>query len=224
MVVVWRNQDVNNHWHILSHTYTRQPGGPDVQNSISGHLFSRNVEGPWTVSPDEPYDNVVTYEDGTSETFATLERPKLFFSANNTPTHITNGVSPVWPCGGCTGFGDAPTTGGCCWCKVKPGIDWTYTLMQPLRTTSTPGVFRDNPRFEGASATAHTPRVTLQFLQTVEVPIDGQHGTKTSFEGGTVVRTDDGAVHLFTTDQTYGVVNTSLVGRCRVATSAALLS
>ena len=48
-------QDVRGAWHILSHTYTHQPGGPGVQNSISGHLFATDVTGPWHVSPVEPY-------------------------------------------------------------------------------------------------------------------------------------------------------------------------
>lgn len=125
-------QDVNHHWHALSHTYTHQPGGPSVQNSISGHLFARSVEGPWTVSPIEPYDSHLAYADGTEETFSTMERPKLMFDSEGNPTHITNGVSPVYPCNTCKGFGDAPPQGGCCWCKVTPGEDWTYTVIQSL--------------------------------------------------------------------------------------------
>ena len=123
------------------HTYTSQPAGPGKQNSISGHLFARNLEGPWHVSPDEPYDNIVQYADKlgqirSSQTFSTMERPKLMFDAEGNPTQITNGVSPVYPCDSCKGFGDAPKEGGCCWCKVTPGEDWTYTLMQPIGGTS----------------------------------------------------------------------------------------
>jgi hypothetical protein len=70
-------QDANEHWHALSHTYTREGSGP--KNSISGHLFARSLEGPWHVSPIEPYDNLVNYTDGTSQHFSTMERPKLLF-------------------------------------------------------------------------------------------------------------------------------------------------
>ena len=59
-------------------------------------------------------------------------RPKLMFDSSGNPIAIINGVSPIYPCDSCKGFGDAPTDGGCCWCKVKQGEDWTYTLMQPL--------------------------------------------------------------------------------------------
>lgn len=129
---LWQNS--YGHWHALSHTYTHQPAGPGKQNSISGHLFARNLEGPWHVSPDEPYDNLVHYADNTTQTFSTMERPKLMFDVDGNPTHITNGVSPIYPCDSCKGFGDAPKEGGCCWCKVTPGEDWTYTLMQPIGT------------------------------------------------------------------------------------------
>eukprot|EP00039_Didymoeca_costata_P015947 m.277655 g.277655 ORF g.277655 m.277655 type:complete len:506 (-) comp16312_c0_seq2:50-1567(-) len=120
-------QDSHNYWHILSHTYTREGAGP--LNSISGHLFSEDLIN-WHVSPLEPYDNIVTYEDGSKQYFATMERPKLLFNDNGTPGHITNGVSPVYPCNGCGGGVDD----WCVKCKVHPGIDWTYTLMQPLNT------------------------------------------------------------------------------------------
>jgi hypothetical protein len=53
-------QDGNDNWHMLSHTYTHQPDGPSVENSISGHLFARHLEGPWEVTPEEPYDSIVT--------------------------------------------------------------------------------------------------------------------------------------------------------------------
>ena len=100
-------QDRNGHWHALSHTYTHQPDGPARQNSISGHLFARSLEGPWHVSATEPYNNTVHYADGSSQVFSTMERPKLMFNRDGDPTHITNGVSPVYPCDSCRGFGDA---------------------------------------------------------------------------------------------------------------------
>ena len=98
---IW--QDPQEHWHAFSHTYTRQPAGPDKQNSISGHLFARNLEGPWHVSPIEPYPPNVTYADGTSQPLSTMERPKLMFDAESNPIALVNGVSPIYPCNSCTG-------------------------------------------------------------------------------------------------------------------------
>jgi hypothetical protein len=88
-------------------------------------------------SPHEPYGNEVRRTDGSTDRFATLERPKLVFADAadpHRPTHIINGVSPVWldgpdPCAVC-----GPSAGDthCSHCKQQVGIDWTYTLMQPL--------------------------------------------------------------------------------------------
>jgi hypothetical protein len=131
---LWR--DARGHWHVLSHTYTREGAGP--RNSISGHLFSRDLRA-WQVSPTEPYGNAVTYADGGGaaaatkpQRFSTMERPKLVFDgATGEPTHLVNGVSGVYPCDTCI-VGDSPPGGGCCWCKITPGEDRTFTLMQPL--------------------------------------------------------------------------------------------
>jgi hypothetical protein len=133
---IW--QDPQENWHVLAHTFTKQPNGPDKQNSVSGHLFARHVEGPWTVSPIEPYPPNVTYADGSTQMLSTMERPKLMFDKAGHPIALVNGVSPIYPCDSCKGFGDAPPKGGCCWCKVTPGEDWTYTLMQPIRNSSRP--------------------------------------------------------------------------------------
>lgn len=75
----------------------------------------------------------IRYMDGSTQTFSTMERPKLLFSESGVPTHLINGVSPVYPCDTCI-VGNSPPGGGCCWCKVTPREDWTYTLMQPLDT------------------------------------------------------------------------------------------
>ena len=64
-----------------------------VQNSISGHLFSRNIEGPWHVSPTEPYDNHVAFTDGTTQTFSTMERPKLMFDQKGTALWFEHDVA-----------------------------------------------------------------------------------------------------------------------------------
>ena len=87
------------------------------------------------------YGNAVPRTDGTLDHFATMERPKLFFgdAADPTrPTHILNGVSGLgWdkrnttdPCHACCQIG---TGSRCSCCKTFPGIDWTYTLLRPLK-------------------------------------------------------------------------------------------
>ena len=45
-------------------------GSAGADNSISGHIFSRDLGGPWIVSPVEPYANTVRYADGTVQMFS----------------------------------------------------------------------------------------------------------------------------------------------------------
>lgn len=116
-------------FHIIAHCYSM---ASYPSNAISGHGFSPDGL-VWTWSDVEPYDNVVPMADGTRQYFATMERPKFLYadSKNPTqPTHLLNGVSPVWnssdpsdPCAAC---------GHCSACKVHKGADWTYTLTQTL--------------------------------------------------------------------------------------------
>ena len=100
------------------------------------NLYVDGGAGSWQFSAAEPYDNLVRHADGTVQSFATLERPKLLFAdpkRPHTPTHLINGASPVWldgpdPCAVCGPTGEVH----CSHCKQQPGIDWTYTLMTPL--------------------------------------------------------------------------------------------
>ena len=61
------------------------------------------AQGPWHVTAEEPYDSVVSFEDGGSETYSTMERPKLIFNGHREPVAIINGVSPTYPCSSCKG-------------------------------------------------------------------------------------------------------------------------
>jgi hypothetical protein len=100
--------------------------------AFAGHGFSRDgVE--WTWSTEEVYNGTVLRTDGTVDHFSTMERPKFLFAdpTNPTrPTHLFNGVSPVWnstdsdPCRGC---------GHCSHCKTTANLDWTFTLARPLQ-------------------------------------------------------------------------------------------
>ena len=109
-------------------------------NTISGHAFSEDGIA-WTFSDVQPYGNAVPRTDGTVDHFATMERPKLFFgdAADQTrPTHILNGVSGLgWdsknatdPCHACCHIS---TGSRCSCCKTFPGLDWTNTLLRPLK-------------------------------------------------------------------------------------------
>ena len=70
------------------------------------------------------------FTDGTSRAFATRERPHLVFADKNrtTPVGVISAVSsqPVGP--SCASCHEA----ACSQCKITPGRDWTYTVMQPF--------------------------------------------------------------------------------------------
>ena len=58
---------------------------------VSFHAFSRNGT-VWDALLEyiQPYSSRVEYEDGTSATFTSLERPKLFVDESGTPSHLFN--------------------------------------------------------------------------------------------------------------------------------------
>jgi len=63
----------------------------------------------------------VTFADGSTKIFSTVERPKMHFNATGFPTHMTFGVDPHAECGQY-----------CSTCKTSVGFDDTYTLLRPL--------------------------------------------------------------------------------------------
>ena len=84
----------------------------------------------WHRGARQPFNGTVRFTDGTARDFATRERPQLVFgdAARTTPVALTSAVSsqPVGPaCDGCV-------LGACSQCKITPGRDWTYTIVQPL--------------------------------------------------------------------------------------------
>jgi hypothetical protein len=161
-------------FHILAHVYSMEAF---PSNTISGLAFSESGLD-WTWSEVEPYGNAVERTDGTVDHFATMERPKLLFAdaSNPThPTHIINGVSPIWdtsnatdPCHECC---PAPGGGGktrCSCCKTYPGIDWTYTLLRPLKMD-------ESVHSDGAGAPPPPPQKGPWFSQPFVSGVGGYH-------------------------------------------------
>eukprot|EP01065_Artemidia_motanka_P004617 TRINITY_DN121_c0_g1_i3.p1 TRINITY_DN121_c0_g1~~TRINITY_DN121_c0_g1_i3.p1 ORF type:complete len:409 (+),score=155.10 TRINITY_DN121_c0_g1_i3:61-1227(+) len=131
--------DRRGNWHALSHRYDFRDGYPANPNGtdptlISGHIFSTDGRS-WTFSDVQPYNNWVDYTDGTRQHFATMERPHLVFNDAGDITHLINGVSPVWGSPACGQCDARPgSEHACVCCKVSPGVDWDYTLVQAVRT------------------------------------------------------------------------------------------
>lgn len=116
--------DHRGNWHALAHAYiNKQPCGKCDSPLVSGHYFSNDRGYTWHVNTIQPYTHEVRMTDGTSHVFSTRERPKLLFDPRSgRPTHLINGVNPMQTCPPVASVN----------CKCKPGIDWDYTLIQPL--------------------------------------------------------------------------------------------
>lgn len=135
-------QDSNNNWHVLTHRYDYRDGYPPNPNQtnpelVAGHAYSPDL-ATWYLSPEPPFDSSITFVNGRKQYFATMERPHLVFD-NGVPTHVIHGVSPIWdqygaPCNVCDARPGSAHS--CVVCKTSEGYDWTYTLVQKLRTAS----------------------------------------------------------------------------------------
>jgi hypothetical protein len=85
--------DGRGNWHIIYHVYALRPFAAHAE-IYSGHAFS--VDGwSWTFSTVEPFGGSVNFTDGTSQSFATRERPQLLFqdSGRHVPVGFTSAVS-----------------------------------------------------------------------------------------------------------------------------------
>lgn len=74
------------------------------------------------LSPNvEPYTHTVEYEDGTSHTYTTLERPNLHFNRDGQLTHINLAADLMTQDGGCADYGKCPAkqNGNCACTNCK---------------------------------------------------------------------------------------------------------
>ena len=71
----------------------------------------------WVRSPTPPFSNTVTHADGRTKLYGTRERPKLSLDADGHPNGLFNAVIG----------GELPWV-----CKDTPGVDWSFTLFQPI--------------------------------------------------------------------------------------------
>ena len=139
--------DRRGHWHLLAHRYDYKDGWPvnpaqTMPILVSGHGFSKDgIDWHFNVA-EQPYNATITFVNGTHQQFSTFERPHLLFDAQTgRPTHLVNGVSPYWDPAGAAGPCDHcnARTGSehsCVVCKTSKGIDYTFTLVTKLNSSS----------------------------------------------------------------------------------------
>ena len=81
--------DKRGSFHIINHRYVNTEVAHCGTSTVSAHVFSPDGKAWHIVEPVvEPYAHTVEYDDGTSFTFATLERPNIHFDAAGQMTHI----------------------------------------------------------------------------------------------------------------------------------------
>ena len=96
-----------------------------------------SVEEGKSLGESQPFDPMVTYDDGSVQYYSTFERPHLVFNDDGVPTHTVHGASPVWdqygthhPCEVCPARPGSEHS--CVVCKTSDHYSWTYTLTQEL--------------------------------------------------------------------------------------------
>lgn len=67
--------DKRGNFHMLFHAFA----------TMGGHVFSRALAGPWTLSDVAPYNATISWSNGTTITYAERERPELLLDADGTP-------------------------------------------------------------------------------------------------------------------------------------------
>merc|ERR1712159_209180 len=69
--------DAQSNFHIINHAYSTQQTTNCTSSWVSSHFFSS--DGKTWGHTDQPYDHTVDFDDGTSHSYCTLERPGLNF-------------------------------------------------------------------------------------------------------------------------------------------------
>ena len=114
--------DSNKNFHIINHAYNTGQRTNCTNSWVSSHFFS--ADGKTWGHTDQPYGHTVHFDDGTSHSYCTLERPSLNFDASGRLTHIHFAADLVTEDGGCASRGK-----GCVDCKYA---DHAGTLLVRL--------------------------------------------------------------------------------------------
>ena len=214
--------DARGHWHLLVHRY-RFGDGPGIAPSdilVAGHGYS--LDGwAWEFSSVPPFDSLIQHHTGPATPYTSLERPKLRIDEiTGQPTHLIVAASPAFTtplCAGCRTRLPGILNSSCVLCKLTVGIDSTFTVVLPLRTSPGPpppppgctddlncslagaciaGVCHCEPWTKGHDCAALNlaPLSSAAALTSAVVPVNG-----TTRWGGSVVddRNSSGLFHLF---------------------------
>ena len=79
--------DKRDNWHVINHAYDTRQLDNCAHSILSTHFFSEDGK-EWQCADDEPYGHTVHFDDGTTHTYTTLERPNIHFDTAGQMTHL----------------------------------------------------------------------------------------------------------------------------------------
>ena len=88
---------------VINHAYNTQQRTNCSTSWVSSHFFS--ADGVVWGHSDQPYSHTVQYDDGTTHSYCTLERPALTFDSQGLLTHINLAADLVTQDEGCASRG-----------------------------------------------------------------------------------------------------------------------
>eukprot|EP00038_Savillea_parva_P004727 m.141424 g.141424 ORF g.141424 m.141424 type:complete len:272 (-) comp11559_c0_seq5:35-850(-) len=101
--------DVRGNWHIINHAYDLSEYHDCGRSTLSAHVFSPDGKTWHMLEPNvEPYTHTVHYEDGTSHTYTTMERPNAHFNAAGQMTHLNVAADLMTQDAGCPAYEFCP--------------------------------------------------------------------------------------------------------------------
>eukprot|EP00942_MAST-04A_sp_MAST-4A-sp1_P003473 g3473.t1 len=133
---MWVDRRAN--WHIINHAYDTNEYTHCGKSTVSAHLFSQDNGKTWFMlqNPNiEPYSHTVSYEDGTTHTYTTLERPNCHFNEKGEMTHINLAADLMTQDAGCKSYAICPAKtkiGNYCACTNCKYADHAGTIIIAL--------------------------------------------------------------------------------------------
>ena len=127
--------DKRNNWHIINHAYDTTQTDHCENSILSAHMYSTNgIEWNILKHPNvEPYGHTVSYEDGSTHTYTTLERPNLHFNTDGIMTHINLAADLMTQGEGCQSYQICPAKfNGKCACTNCKYADHAGTIIIEL--------------------------------------------------------------------------------------------
>jgi hypothetical protein len=74
--------DKRGNFHMLFHAFA----------TMGGHIFARNLAGPWSLGATAPYNATIAWANGTVITYAERERPELLLDSSGSPLVLYTAV------------------------------------------------------------------------------------------------------------------------------------